>query len=255
MTVRCSEVLGASGGGLAIRPNSPEVLQRDDHGGVRVLASDGIASPLLGGTVPVAVAPAGDGDGCHRDRAGVRLVDFSSGSVLGTIDGPPATMLAFSGDGTRLAIESGVGNIARRRCGNAENRRSAGDTRLSCTYRVERHRDAARRRNPYSAGILDVATGETLGTPDSGDGTGWPSRAGSGTSPSSMWRPGEPIAPAVTLPFPAIDRIERDRDAARHRRLHRRRRSHRRRRHGQDARHAVVTPATRSISRSAATDR
>ena len=105
--------VGASGGGLAIRPKSPDVLQRDDHGSVHVLASDGIASPLLGETVPVAIAPGqGTATVAIATQSGVRLVDFSSGSVLATIDGPPATMLTFSGDGTRLAIESGVGNIA-----------------------------------------------------------------------------------------------------------------------------------------------
>ena len=86
-----------------------------------------------------------------RPRPAVRLVDVSSGSVLGTIDGPPATMLAFSGDGTRLAIESGVGTHRDRRCGDAENRRAAGDTPVSGEHRVEQDRDAARRRRPAMA--------------------------------------------------------------------------------------------------------
>ncbi len=111
MMVRCSEVSEPRAAASPFARTAHEVLARDEHGGVHVLASDGIASPLYGGAVPVAVAP-DQGTVAIATATGVRLVDFTSGSVLGTIDGPPATMLAFSGDGTRLAIESGIGNIA-----------------------------------------------------------------------------------------------------------------------------------------------
>ena len=129
MTVRVSEVSDASGGGLAIRPNSPQVLARDEHGGVHVLASDGIASAFYGGACPRRRTLQRQGAVAIATATGVRLVDGASGSVLGTIDGPPATMLAFSGDGTRLAIESGDREHRGRRCGDAETGRAAGDTR------------------------------------------------------------------------------------------------------------------------------
>jgi len=63
-----------SRGGLAIQPNSPQVLVRDEHGGVHVLANDGIASPFYGGGVPIAIPERG-GTVAIATATGVRLVD------------------------------------------------------------------------------------------------------------------------------------------------------------------------------------
>ena len=162
--------LGASGG-LAISPNSPQVLARDEHGGVQVLARDGIASALYGGAVPIAVAP-NQGTVAIATASGVRLVDGASGSVLGTIDGPPATMLAFSDDGTRLAIESGVGIIAV--VDVATRRTVAPPVTLPSQAVIALNKTGTRLGVVTSddARILDVATGETLGTPEQSGGYG-----------------------------------------------------------------------------------
>ena len=97
---------------------------------------------------------------------GVRLVDGASGSVLGTIDGPPATMLAFSGDGTRLAIETGVGTIAV--VDVATRRTVAPPVTLPLPANIALDKTGTRLGVATSddARILDVPTGETLGTPE-----------------------------------------------------------------------------------------
>ena len=141
-------VVGGLGdvGGLAVAPNSSEVLAADTEGGVRVVASDGIVSPLVGGSRPHDREPRTSARWPSRPATGVHLVDFNSRRVLGTIEGPPATLLAFSGDGTRLAIESGVGNIA---VVDVATRRTTGPEvtlPFPATIAVERERVPARRR-------------------------------------------------------------------------------------------------------------
>jgi len=89
--------------------------------------------------------------------------------VLGTIDGPPAEVLAFSGDGTRLAIESGVesgaGNIA---VVDVTTRRPvAPPVKLGSPATIGLNEDGTRlaAATVDDARLIDVATGETLGTP------------------------------------------------------------------------------------------
>ena len=204
--------LGALGG-LAVPPNSSQVLVRDERGGVRVLASDGIANGQLGGTVPVAVAPRQD-TVAIATASGVRLVDVASGSVLRTIQGPPATELAFSGDGTRLAIETGVGNIAI--VDAATGTTIAPPVTLSLPASIVLNETGTRLGVggfvDGDAHIVDVATGETLGTPlvDPGsqihvafsdDGSLMGAVSGSG----AVWifdsTTGEPVGPNRTAPF------------------------------------------------------
>ena len=204
---------GASGG-LALASDTSRVLAGDDdQGSLRVLASDGIASALLGGTVPVVFAPR-QAMAAIATATGVRLVDSSSGSVLGTIGGPPATMLAFSGDGTRLAIESGIGSIAI----VDVTTRSTIAPAVSLLFPANIALDETGGRlgigglTNGDAHVVDVATGETLGTPlvdrgtqinvaFSGDGSLMGAVSGSGTVWVFDAATGERVGPDRTVPF------------------------------------------------------
>ncbi len=80
-----------------------------------------------------------------RPATGVRLVDVASGSVLRTIQGPPATILrsAATAPGWPSRPASGTSPSSMRRPGQRSRR---GDTPASGVDRVERDRHAARRR-------------------------------------------------------------------------------------------------------------
>ncbi len=156
-------------GGLATPVGSSQVLGRDERGAVRVLASDGFVPPLLFGTVAVAVPRGRLTPVAIATASGVRLVDFNTGSVLNTVQSPPAIFLAFSDDGTRLAIETGYQPATVTIVDPVTGRTIAPAVTLPAPALIALNRTGTRlgagSHGGGDARVVDVATGETLGTP------------------------------------------------------------------------------------------
>ena len=209
-------VIGGLGpsGGIALPLNSTQVLSRGEDGAVQVLVSDGLVARVIR-IPPIAVPPTANPSTIAVGTAtGIRLVDLRNGSVLRTIESPPAQFLAFSGDGTRLAIETGDGPVVVTLVDAATGKSIAPPVTLPWPAGLALNKTGTRLGvGSFTGGdarVVDVATGETLGTPleanqflvaFSGDGSLMGAVSLSGTVRVFDAATGEQVGADRTLPF------------------------------------------------------
>ena len=161
-------VLG-DGQGIGQRVGSGELLARDSDGATRTLVRDGLVSTIGPGVVLFAGTPVRPGIAVAT-RSGVRVVDVTTGGTMRTFAGYAAGWLSMSGDGRRLAIESNAAPWTVTTIDTDRVRRLARWSQCPLgAIALNRSGDRLGIAGGGDARLVNVATGDILGTPLPGD--------------------------------------------------------------------------------------